>query len=99
MTLDDLARDWRDYALLAVGRARAVLLTDVFRECLGPQDGGLRFEAVADDGTAPLGLRVGTLNHVLAKTDFSRPPGEGWVFIGWLVPITALPPDVAIIKP
>lgn len=99
MTLDDLARDWRLYALLAVGRARAVLLADVFRECLGLRDGGLCFEAVADDGTAPLGLRVGILNHVLVKTDFSRPAGEGWEFVGWLVPITALPPGVAIIKP
>ncbi len=53
MTNADLARDWRKYGIFSFGSDAFRPLVELYSECLGLQEEGVRFQFQGTDGKSP----------------------------------------------
>lgn len=90
MTLEELQKSWKDYALVQMKNSTTVPLNDVFMLCAGPMRGGLLFDTGGAQGAPAYVLKVDKNDDCWAKTDWQAPDDSGWELIGKLVKLSDL---------
>ena len=82
MTLEELQKNWKDYALVQTGGNPTVLLRDAFMLCLGPFEGGLLFDTGGAQGAPAYVLRPDENDACWVRTG---PGDQDWQLMGKLV--------------